>query len=58
MRVDVSPDNGGDGLVAGRHLSLFGYDVTAVYPKEPKSDLYKVRTTVHTIRLCLLAGSL
>lgn len=26
-------NNGGDGLVAGRHLVMFGYDVDIVYPK-------------------------
>jgi len=26
-------NNGGDGLVASRHLVMFGYDVTVVYPK-------------------------
>lgn len=27
-------NNGGDGLVAARHLTLFGYDCTVVYPKQ------------------------
>ena len=27
-------NNGGDGLVAARHLTLFGYDCTIVYPKD------------------------
>jgi NAD(P)H-hydrate epimerase len=35
-------DNGGDGLVCARHLALFGYSPTILYPKEPKSDVYKV----------------
>jgi hydroxyethylthiazole kinase-like uncharacterized protein yjeF len=26
-------NNGGDGLVAARHLTMFGYDTTVVYPK-------------------------
>lgn len=26
-------NNGGDGLVAGRHLALFGHEVTILYPK-------------------------
>lgn len=26
-------NNGGDGLVAARHLQLFGYDVSVLYPK-------------------------
>lgn len=37
-----SVDNGGDGLVCARHLALFGYSPTILYPKEPKSDVYKV----------------
>jgi NAD(P)H-hydrate epimerase len=27
-------NNGGDGLVAARHLTFFGYDCTVVYPKQ------------------------
>jgi len=34
-------NNGADGLVCARHLSLFGYEVQVLYPKEPKKDLYK-----------------
>jgi NAD(P)H-hydrate epimerase len=37
----VSPDNGGDGLVAARHLVLFGYDVAVTYPPKPKTELYQ-----------------
>lgn len=33
-------NNGGDGLVAARHLTLFGYKVTVVYPKRGKGDLF------------------
>lgn len=33
-------NNGGDGLVAARHLKLFGYSPIIIYPKEPKQDLY------------------
>lgn len=29
--------------MCGRHLDLFGYDVTILYPKEPKAELYKVQ---------------
>lgn len=46
MRCTVAlftADNGGDGLVCARHLALFGYSPTILYPKEPKSDVYKVR---------------
>jgi len=33
-------NNGGDGLVAARHLWQFGYTVEVLYPKPPKKDLY------------------
>jgi len=29
-------NNGGDGLVAARHLKLFGYAPEIVYPKKPE----------------------
>uniref|UniRef100_A0A0N4U8N4 NAD(P)H-hydrate epimerase n=1 Tax=Dracunculus medinensis TaxID=318479 RepID=A0A0N4U8N4_DRAME len=32
-------NNGGDGLVCARHLKLFGYKPTVLYPKQSKSDL-------------------
>lgn len=31
-------NNGGDGLVAARHLVMFGYDCTVVYPKPSKNQ--------------------
>ena len=31
-------NNGGDGLVAARHLTLFGYGCTVVYPKQSKKQ--------------------
>mmetsp|Transcript_27745 Transcript_27745/g.59748 ORF Transcript_27745/g.59748 Transcript_27745/m.59748 type:complete len:405 (-) Transcript_27745:99-1313(-) len=31
-------NNGGDGLVAARHLYFFGYDCVVVYPKQPKKQ--------------------
>ena len=31
-------NNGGDGLVAARHLTLFGFDCTVVYPKQSKKQ--------------------
>eukprot|EP01132_Coremiostelium_polycephalum_P000558 gene558-703_t len=34
-------NNGGDGLVCSRHLSLFGYNVDILYPKRTDKDLYK-----------------
>eukprot|EP00188_Purpureofilum_apyrenoidigerum_P002157 Plantae.Rhodophyta-Purpureofilum_apyrenoidigerum.ctg23052.p1 GENE.Plantae.Rhodophyta-Purpureofilum_apyrenoidigerum.ctg23052~~Plantae.Rhodophyta-Purpureofilum_apyrenoidigerum.ctg23052.p1 ORF type:complete len:267 (+),score=45.27 Plantae.Rhodophyta-Purpureofilum_apyrenoidigerum.ctg23052:63-863(+) len=34
-------NNGGDGLVAGRHLQQFGYSVKLFYPKQGKQEHYK-----------------
>lgn len=31
-------NNGGDGLVAARHLVMFGYECTVVYPKQSKGQ--------------------
>jgi len=40
--VAAGPGNqGGDGLVAARHLSHFGYRVMVWYPKEGKTELFK-----------------
>lgn len=36
-------NNGGDGLVAARHLFHFGYQPSIFYPKQSGKDLYKVR---------------
>jgi NAD(P)H-hydrate epimerase len=33
-------NNGGDGLVAARHLKQFGWDPIVWYPTQPKGDLY------------------
>jgi NAD(P)H-hydrate epimerase len=33
-------NNGGDGLVAARHLVQFGYEATVVYPKRPNKPLF------------------
>eukprot|EP00931_Biecheleriopsis_adriatica_P094244 TRINITY_DN67918_c0_g1_i1.p1 TRINITY_DN67918_c0_g1~~TRINITY_DN67918_c0_g1_i1.p1 ORF type:complete len:325 (+),score=39.42 TRINITY_DN67918_c0_g1_i1:46-975(+) len=33
-------NNGGDGLVAARHLYHFGYEPTVVYPKRPDKQLF------------------
>lgn len=33
-------NNGGDGLVAARHLKHFGYDPTVVYPKQGKATIF------------------
>lgn len=34
-------NNGGDGLVAARHLSLLGYDPLIYYPKKSKGELFE-----------------
>ncbi|PBP21755.1 putative apolipoprotein A-I binding protein [Diplocarpon rosae] len=34
-------NNGGDGLVAARHLWHYGYKPTVYYPKQSKNDLYQ-----------------
>ncbi|TLD36413.1 meiotically up-regulated protein [Venturia nashicola] len=34
-------NNGGDGLVAARHLHFYGYTPTIYYPKPSKPDLFK-----------------
>ncbi|KAJ8662281.1 YjeF family domain-containing protein [Lichtheimia ornata] len=40
--VCVGPgNNGGDGLVAARHLYHFGYKPSLYYPKQPNKDLYQ-----------------
>ncbi len=33
-------NNGGDGLVAARHLVMFGYEATVVYPKRSKREVH------------------
>ena len=38
-------NNGGDGLVAARHLQMFGYDPVIFYPKQPSKDLFINLTT-------------
>ncbi|MEW5310909.1 MAG: hypothetical protein WDW38_002663 [Sanguina aurantia] len=38
-------NNGGDGLVAARHLCHFGYTVSVVYPKPTDKPLYNGLTT-------------
>ncbi|KAL9610221.1 MAG: hypothetical protein Q9167_005070 [Letrouitia subvulpina] len=40
--VAVGPgNNGGDGLVAARHLKHYGYQPTIFYPKRSKNELYQ-----------------
>jgi len=33
-------NNGGDGLVAARHMKMFGYSPEIFYPKKPNKDLF------------------
>lgn len=40
-------NNGGDGLVAARHLVMFGYECVVVYPKRSKKDHF-----INLIRQC------
>ena len=35
-------NNGGDGLVAARYLTLFGYEVKVYYPKQSSNEHLKV----------------
>ncbi|XP_076157099.1 NAD(P)H-hydrate epimerase isoform X1 [Alosa pseudoharengus] len=37
-------NNGGDGLVCARHLKLFGYEPTILYPKRPNKPLFNSLT--------------
>ncbi|KAI9250357.1 YjeF N-terminal domain-like protein [Helicostylum pulchrum] len=40
--ICVGPgNNGGDGLVAARHLYHFGFKPSLYYPKQPEKDLYQ-----------------
>jgi len=34
-------NNGGDGLVAGRHLKMYGYDVQVVYPERKNAEPFR-----------------
>lgn len=40
--MHLQGNNGGDGLVAARSLSHFGFKPEIYYPKQPEKDLYKV----------------
>lgn len=44
LLVAAGPGNqGGDGLVAARHLQLWGYNVKVWYPKQGKTEIFQVR---------------
>lgn len=42
-------NNGGDGLVAARHLAQYGYNPSIYYPKEGKNELYQVLPSTLTL---------
>ncbi|EEH06487.1 AI-BP family protein [Histoplasma capsulatum G186AR] len=43
-------NNGGDGLVAARHLAHYGYKPTVYYPKQGKNELYeRLKTQLHNL---------
>ncbi|KAF2717355.1 YjeF N-terminal domain-like protein [Polychaeton citri CBS 116435] len=45
-------NNGGDGLVAARHLHYFGYKPTMYYPKQGKNELYqRLRTQLEQLKV-------
>jgi len=45
-------NNGGDGLVAARHLHHFGYKPTLYYPKQGKSEIYqRLRTQLEHLKI-------
>lgn len=50
-------NNGGDGLVASRHLSLRGYNPTIYYPKPSKGPLYDgLQTQLKALRLPIVSS--
>lgn len=45
-------NNGGDGLVAARHLHYFGYKPTMYYPKQGKHEIYgRLRTQLEQLKV-------
>ena len=45
-------NNGGDGLVAARHLHHFGYKPTMYFPKQSKNELYqRLRTQLEQLKV-------
>ena len=45
-------NNGGDGLVAARHLHHFGYKPTMYFPKQSKNELYqRLRTQLEQVKV-------
>ena len=49
-------NNGGDGLVAARHLKQFGYSPAVVFPKRPQMPLFvNLATQMEMMRIPLLS---
>ncbi|EME38228.1 hypothetical protein DOTSEDRAFT_75712, partial [Dothistroma septosporum NZE10] len=45
-------NNGGDGLVAARHLHYFGYSPSIYYPKQGAADIYsRLRTQLEHLKV-------
>ncbi|CAI7588468.1 unnamed protein product [Penicillium pancosmium] len=45
-------NNGGDGLVAARHLAQYGYNPSIYYPKQGKNELYtRLRTQLENLSI-------
>ncbi|KAL3486722.1 YjeF N-terminal domain-like protein [Aspergillus germanicus] len=50
-------NNGGDGLVAARHLSQYGYTPSIYYPKPGKKDLYtRLQTQLRALSVPILTN--
>ncbi|KAL4955176.1 YjeF N-terminal domain-containing protein [Aspergillus filifer] len=51
-------NNGGDGLVAARHLAHFGYNPSIYYPKEGKKEIYKgLKTQLAALSVPFISSS-
>ncbi|KAJ5099498.1 AI-BP family protein [Penicillium argentinense] len=49
-------NNGGDGLVAARHLAHYGYNPSVFYPKQGKNELYsRLRTQLENLSIPIIA---
>ncbi|KAL4806163.1 YjeF N-terminal domain-containing protein [Aspergillus unguis] len=50
-------NNGGDGLVAARHLAHYGYTPSVYYPKEGKKELYsRLKTQLSSLSIPILSA--
>ncbi|KDN52297.1 YjeF N-terminal domain-like protein [Tilletiaria anomala UBC 951] len=56
--VAAGPGNqGGDGLVAARHLHHFGYDVKVCYPKQGKTDLFaRLKRQLQNLKITIVGA--